>query len=42
VRETADEIDVLRETRSGAVFTADIDGGVAPGLVGAAINVGEV
>ena len=30
VRETADEIDVLRETRSGAVFTADIYGGVAP------------
>ena len=30
VRETPDRIDVLGKTRSGAVFTADIRGGVAP------------
>jgi predicted dehydrogenase len=30
VRETPDHIDVLGKTRSGAVFTADISGGVAP------------
>jgi predicted dehydrogenase len=30
VRETADHVDVLGKTRSGAVFTADISGGVAP------------
>jgi predicted dehydrogenase len=30
LRETADHIDVLGKTRSGAVFTADINGGVAP------------
>ena len=30
VRETPDHIDVLGRTRSGAVFTADISGGVAP------------
>jgi predicted dehydrogenase len=30
VRETADHIDILGTTRSGAVFTADISGGVAP------------
>jgi predicted dehydrogenase len=30
VRETADHVDVLGKTRSGAVFTADINGGVAP------------
>jgi predicted dehydrogenase len=31
VRETADHVDILGKTRSGAVFTADISGGVAPG-----------
>jgi len=31
VRETADHVDILAKTRSGAVFTADISGGVAPG-----------
>jgi predicted dehydrogenase len=30
VRETADHLDVLGKTRSGAVFTVDISGGVAP------------
>ena len=30
LRETADHVDVLGKTRSGAVFTADINGGVAP------------
>jgi predicted dehydrogenase len=30
LRETADHINVLGKTRSGAVFTADISGGVAP------------
>src|SRR5579859_7608099 len=30
VRETPDHVDVLGKTRSGAVFTADISGGVAP------------
>src|ERR1700724_394385 len=30
VRETPDHIDVLGKARSGAVFTADISGGVAP------------
>jgi predicted dehydrogenase len=30
VRETPDHIDVLGRTRSGAVFTADISGGLAP------------
>ena len=30
VRETADHVAVLGKTRSGAVFTADINGGVAP------------
>jgi predicted dehydrogenase len=30
VRETADTIGILGETRSGAVFTVDINGGVAP------------
>ena len=30
VRETADHVDILGKTRSGAVFTADINGGVAP------------
>ena len=30
VRETADHVDVLGKTRSGAVFTASINGGVAP------------
>jgi predicted dehydrogenase len=30
VRETADHIDILGKTRSGAVFTADISGGAAP------------
>src|SRR5579863_7047330 len=30
VRETPDHIDVLGRTRSGAVFTADVSGGVAP------------
>jgi len=30
MRETPDHIDVLGKTRSGAVFTADISGGVAP------------
>jgi hypothetical protein len=29
VRETPDHIDVLGRTRSGAIFTADISGGVA-------------
>ena len=29
VRETADHVDILGKTRSGAVFTADISGGVA-------------
>jgi predicted dehydrogenase len=31
VRETADHVDILGKTRSGAVFAADISGGVAPG-----------
>ena len=30
VRETADHIDILGKTRSGAVFTADISSGAAP------------
>ena len=30
MRETADHVDILGKTRSGAVFTADISGGVAP------------
>jgi predicted dehydrogenase len=30
VRETADHVDALGKTRSGAVFTANINGGVAP------------
>jgi predicted dehydrogenase len=30
LRETADHVDILGKTRSGAVFTADINGGVAP------------
>jgi predicted dehydrogenase len=30
VRETADHVDILGKTRSGAVFTADISGGVVP------------
>ena len=30
MRETADHVGVLGKTRSGAVFTADIDGGVQP------------
>jgi len=30
VRETADQVGVLGTTRSGAVFTADINGGLAP------------
>jgi predicted dehydrogenase len=30
VRETSDHVDVLGKTRSGAVFTADISGGVPP------------
>jgi predicted dehydrogenase len=30
VRGTADHVDILGKTRSGAVFTADISGGVAP------------
>jgi predicted dehydrogenase len=30
VRETADHVDILGKTRSGAIFTADISGGVAP------------
>ena len=30
MRETADHVDVLGKTRSGAVFTADINAGVAP------------
>jgi predicted dehydrogenase len=30
LRETADHVDVLGKTRSGAVFTADISGGVTP------------
>jgi predicted dehydrogenase len=30
VRETADHVDILGKTRSGAVFTADISSGVAP------------
>jgi predicted dehydrogenase len=30
VRETADHVDILGKTRSCAVFTADISGGVAP------------
>jgi hypothetical protein len=30
VRETADHVDILGKTRSGAVFTADINGGVKP------------
>ncbi len=30
VRETADHVDILGKTRSGAVFTADISGDVAP------------
>jgi predicted dehydrogenase len=30
LRETADHVDVLGKTRSGAVFTADVNGGVAP------------
>jgi predicted dehydrogenase len=30
LREIADHVDVLGKTRSGAIFTADINGGVAP------------